>query len=140
LNGYWEGADIQTRNALGFIASEQARIGMLAERQTDKARMLAALKSEGLLPPGVSDDPALTPVMTWELAHAIHRYLAQTPAWMVLANLEDVIGLRAQTNVPGTVDQHPNWRRKLNVTVEDLTQDSRFTQLAAQLRSARSLG
>jgi 4-alpha-glucanotransferase len=140
LSGYWEGADIQTRNELGLIASEQARIGMLGERQTDKARILAALKSEGLLPPGVSDDPALTPVMIWELAHAIHRYLAHTPAWMVLANIEDVIGLRAQTNVPGTVDQHPNWRRKLNVTVEDLTQDSRFTQLAAQLRSARSLG
>lgn len=113
---------------------------MLAERQADKARMLAALQSEGLLPSGVSRDPSLSPVMTWELAHAIHRYLAHTPAWMVLANIEDVIGLRGQTNVPGTVDQHPNWRRKLNVTVEDLTKDSRFTQLAAQLRSARSLG
>ncbi len=135
LSGYWEGDDIQTRDELGCIASEQARIGMLAERQVDKARILAALQSEGLLPPAVSDDPALTPVMTWELAHAIHRYLAHTPAWMVLANIEDVIGLRAQTNVPGTVDQQPNWRRKLNVTVEDLTRDFRFAQLAAQLRS-----
>ncbi|MBH0190538.1 MAG: 4-alpha-glucanotransferase [Nitrospira sp.] len=140
LSGYWEGADIQTRDELGFIGSEQARIGMLAERQADKARILAALRSEGLLPPGVSDDPGLTPVMTWELADAIHQYLAHTPAWMVLANIEDVIGLRAQTNVPGTVDQHPNWRRKLNVTIEDLAQDVRFAQLAAQLRPARSLG
>jgi 4-alpha-glucanotransferase len=78
--------------------------------------------------------------MTWELADAIHQYLAHTPAWMVLANIEDVIGLRAQTNVPGTVDQQPNWRRKLNVTIEDLAQDVRFAQLAAQLRPARSLG
>ena len=139
LSGYWEGDDIQTRGELGCIVSEQARIGMLAERQADKARILAALQSEGLLPPGVSDDPALTQVMTWELAHAIHRYLAHTPAWMVLANIEDVIGLRAQTNVPGTVDQQPNWRRKLNVTVEDLTRDVRFAQLAAQLRPVRSL-
>lgn len=140
LSGYWEGADIQTRDELGLIGSEQARIGMLAERQADKARILWALRSEGLLPPGVSDDPGLTPVMTWELADAIHQYLAHTPAWMVLANIEDVIGLRAQTNVPGTVDQHPNWRRKLNVTIEDLAQDVRFAQLATQLRPARSLG
>jgi 4-alpha-glucanotransferase len=140
LSGYWEGADIQTRDELGLIVSEQARIGMLAERQADKARILVALRSEGLLPPGVSDDPGLTPVMTWELADAIHQYLAHTPAWMVLANVEDVIGLRAQTNVPGTVDQQPNWRRKLNVMIEDLAQDVRFAQLAAQLRSARSLG
>ncbi|MBH0177567.1 MAG: 4-alpha-glucanotransferase [Nitrospira sp.] len=140
LSGYWEGADIQTRNELGLLVSEQARIGMLAERQADKARILAALRSEGLLPPGISDDPVLTPVMTWELADAIHQYLARTPAWMVLANIEDMIGLCTQTNVPGTVDQHPNWQRKLNVMVEDLAQDSRFTQLAARLRSTRSLG
>lgn len=140
LSGYWEGTDIQTRDDLGLIPSEQARSGMLAERQADKARMLAALQSEGLLPPGVSEDPSLSPVMTWDLANAIHRYLAHTPAWMVLANIEDVIGLRAQTNVPGTVDQHPNWRRKLNVTVEDLMQDPRFAQLSTQLRSVRSLG
>ena len=135
LSGYWEGADIGTRADLGLIATEESRLAALAERQRDKARILAALKFEGLLPPGVSDDSA----MTWELAHAIHQYLARTPAWMVLANVEDVIGLRVQTNVPGTVDQQPNWQRKLNVTIEELMQDVRFAQLAEQLRSARTL-
>lgn len=137
LTGYWEGADIETRATLGFFSSEQARIGMLADREREKARILAALKSEGLLPPDVPDDPARVPVMTWELAHAIHQYLARTPSWLVLANVEDVIGIRAQTNVPGTVDQHPNWRRKSAMTVEELIRDSRFEELAAQLRAVR---
>jgi 4-alpha-glucanotransferase len=77
--------------------------------------------------------------MTEELTQAIHRYLARTPAWIVLANVEDVIGTRAQTNVPGTVEQHPNWSRKLSATVEDLIRDPRFDRLAAQLCSERSV-
>jgi 4-alpha-glucanotransferase len=137
LAGYWEGEDIETRAGLGLLSSDQARSAMQAEREAEKAGILAALQSEGLLPSGLSDDPALTPTMTQELAWAIHRYLARTPAWMVLANVEDVIGTRVQTNVPGTVDQHPNWCRKLTVTVEELIRDSRFDELAAQLRSER---
>lgn len=137
LRGYWEGADVQARADLGAFSSDHVKEGMLAERQRDKAGILAALKSEGLLPPGVSDDPAMMPVMTYELAEAIHRYLARSPAWLMLANLEDVIGAREQTNLPGTVDRHPNWRRKLGVTVEELTRDIRFERLAAQLRPER---
>lgn len=139
LGGYWEGTDIETRAKLGLFPSEQARIAMLAERQVEKSWMLAALKSESLLPSGVSDDPAQTPAMTTELAEAIHQYLARTPAWMVLANVEDVIGTRAQANLPGTVDQHPNWCRKLSATVDELVRDPRFERLADQLRSVRPL-
>ncbi len=137
LSGYWEGTDIDTRVALGLGGTEEARRGAFAERHMDKARLLAALRSEGLLPNGLADDPAQSPVMTTELAAALHLYLARTPSWVVLANVEDVIGQRAQTNVPGTVDQHPNWSRKLTATVEQMVQDSRFASLAAQLRSAR---
>ncbi len=139
LSGYWEGTDIEIRAKLGLFPSEQARITMLAERQIEKTWMLAALKSEGLLPSGMSDDPAQTSAMTTELAEAIHQYLARTPAWMVLTNVEDVIGTRVQANLPGTLDQHPNWCRKLSVTVDELVRDARFKQLASQLRSVRPL-
>ncbi|HSM76003.1 MAG TPA: 4-alpha-glucanotransferase, partial [Bryobacteraceae bacterium] len=139
LSGYWEGADIDTRAKLGLFPNDEARRAVLAERQVDKVRLLAALKAEGLLPDGLSEDPIHSPIMTPELAAAIHLYLARTPAWLVLANLEDVIGAREQTNVPGTVDQHPNWSRKLSRSVEDLIQDSRFEFLAAQLRAVRPL-
>jgi 4-alpha-glucanotransferase len=139
LNGYWEGADIETRSALGLFPSEEARNTMWAERHREKAGILAALQSEGLLPSGMSDDPAQVPTMTTELVESIHQYLARTPAWIVLTNIEDVIGIRTQTNVPGTVDQHPNWCRKLSLTLEELVHDSRFEQLAALLRLTRPL-
>lgn len=137
LSGYWEGVDIETRSALGLFSSEQARTAMLSGRQWEKAGILAALKSEGLLPSGVSDDPAQVPTMTTELMEAVHQYLARSPAWIVLANIEDIIGARAQANLPGTLDQHPNWCRRLDSTVTGLTQDSRFERLAARLRVIR---
>ena len=139
LYGYWEGADIETRAELGFVLSDEAKKSALAERQREKAAIMAILNSEGLVPPGLLNDSAHVPAMTWELARTIHSYLARTPAWLVLANVEDVIGTRVQTNVPGTVDQHPNWRRKLTLTVDELMRDDRFEQLAAELRSMRSL-
>lgn len=139
LSGYWEGADIETRAGLGFFTSEAAQMTALADRQRDKAAILAALQSEGLLPSSLSGKSTQPSAMLWELAKAIHIYLARTPAWLVLANVEDVIGTRVQTNVPGTVDQHPNWRRKLALTVEELIRDDRFEQLAAELRSLRPL-
>ncbi len=140
LSGFWEGADIETRAKLGLVESEQARNSLLAQRQSEKKWMLAALKAEGLLPPGLSDDPAYTPAMTTELAAAIHVYLARSPAWMVLANIDDVIGSRAQANLPGTLDQHPNWCRKLGVGLNELVHDSRFEHLASQLRAVRPQG
>jgi 4-alpha-glucanotransferase len=139
LSGYWEGTDIETRAKLGLGVSEEVRRAAYAERQIDKARLLAALRTEGLLPNGVSEDPAQSPVMTAELMAAIQLYLARTPSWVVLANIEDVLGERAQTNVPGTVDQHPNWSRKLRWSVEEMMRDSRFDTLASQLRSVRPL-
>jgi 4-alpha-glucanotransferase len=51
---------------------------------------------------------------------AIAAFLAQTPSRLVVIALDDVLGALEQINVPGTVDQHPNWRRKLPVTLEDL--------------------
>ncbi|MEQ1848182.1 MAG: 4-alpha-glucanotransferase, partial [Nitrospira sp.] len=139
LVGYWEGVDIDTRSTLGLFPSEDAQNAMWAERHREKAGILTALKSQGLLPVGVSEDPAQVPIMTTELMEGIHQYLARTPAWIVLANIDDVIGTRVQANLPGTVDQHPNWCRKLSLPVEELTQDSRFERLAALLRLTRPL-
>lgn len=43
-------------------------------------------------------------------------------------NQEDLTGEMEQQNLPGSTWQHPNWRRKMNVAVED------FGGLADELR------
>jgi (1->4)-alpha-D-glucan 1-alpha-D-glucosylmutase len=75
--------------------------------------------------------------MTPELALAIHVYLARTPAKLVVVQLEDIIGALDQTNLPGTMTQHPNWRRKLGLSLEQLRRDRRFDDVARALSRER---
>ncbi|WHZ13596.1 MAG: 4-alpha-glucanotransferase (amylomaltase) [Nitrospira sp.] len=137
LSGYWTGEDIRLRAGLGMYASEQAVQQALEERLRDKGHMLAALKQMDLLPPGLSDQPEQVAVMTPELCRAIHVYLAASRAWIVMANLDDVIGEVTQMNLPGTVDAYPNWSRKLSLSLEELQGDERVQSLAAALRTLR---
>src|SRR5262249_61565902 len=80
------------------------------------------------------------PAMTADLCQAIHIYLARTSSCIVLANLEDALGELSQTNLPGTIDGHPNWTRKYTVPVEELISDKRLQQLGSVLCSTRQLG
>jgi len=139
LTGFWSGEDLQVRAGLGFLRDDAARRQAWNERQEEKRRILAALKKEGLLPNGMSEDPGTVPAMTPALCRAIHTYLARTPSWVVLANLEDGLEELSQTNLPGTVETHPNWNRKYACRVEDMLGDQRLRELGASLRSIRPI-
>jgi 4-alpha-glucanotransferase len=138
LAGYWQGADIEIRSRLGQIPDDESRRAACEERRRDKGAILRALRAEGLLPDGLSEDPEAVPTMTPELSAAVHAFLARTPSWLMLAALEDVLGLAEQMNVPGTVDAHPNWLRKVPVTLETLREDARLLGLASTLRGLRA--
>lgn len=51
---------------------------------------------------------------------AVANFLATTPSNLVVVSLGDVLDVIDQVNIPGTIDQHPNWRRKLPVDVEEI--------------------
>ena len=51
---------------------------------------------------------------------AAHAALARSGSDLAVATLEDAVGVRSRPNLPGTVDQHPNWRQPLPVRIEDL--------------------
>ncbi len=140
LTGFWSGEDLLVRAELGAFPDDETRWRAWEERRRDKSHILCALQRENLLPPGVTEDPATAPAMTTELCRAIHLYLARTPSCLVLANLEDGLDELSQTNLPGTVDTHPNWTRKYAVRVDEMLGDERLRQLGAALRSTRPLG
>ena len=61
---------------------------------------------------------------------SVVRFLAASPARLLAVALEDIVGEREQVNIPGTVDEHPNWRRKLSIDLEDLRQSSVLCDIA----------
>ncbi|WKA30102.1 4-alpha-glucanotransferase [Bradyrhizobium roseum] len=53
--------------------------------------------------------------------YAIANFLARTKSRLLAVSLEDLLGVVDQPNIPGTIDEHPNWRRRLPVSIEDMT-------------------
>ncbi len=137
LAGFWAGRDLQMRHELGLYPNDGVYQQQVLERAQDRARLLLALQREGLLPAGASLDPAAAPELTPELMRAVHGFLARTPCKVLMTQLEDVLGVRDQVNVPGTTDQYPNWRRKLPVALERWSADERFAALCAAIAAQR---
>jgi 4-alpha-glucanotransferase len=52
---------------------------------------------------------------------------------LVAATLEDALEAPDRPNVPGTIDQRPNWSLPLPVLLEELAGDPRLRRLAAVL-------
>ncbi len=121
VRGFWKGRDIAVRTELNLFPTQKLREKQIVERAQDRARLLLALEREELLPESlVHVDSGLVAEMTSELIAAIHRYLCRTPSKVFMVQLEDLLGQVEQANLPGTVDEHPNWRRKLPLDLEGL--------------------
>ncbi len=52
--------------------------------------------------------------------YGVVKFLARTKSRLLAVSLEDLLGVVDQPNIPGTVDEHPNWRRRLPVTVDQI--------------------
>lgn len=136
--GFWEGWDLLVRHELGQFPSEEHRQQQIVGRAQARAHLLLALEREGLLPEGVTVDPMSVPSMTSDLALALHVYLARAPAKLLVVQLDDVIGAVEQVNVPGTTeDRYPNWRRKLDIDLEDLARDERLVRFSVAIERER---
>ncbi len=145
LPGYLLGRDIDLRERIGLIGPTVAE-NERAARKGDCEQLFTALAAHGgltvadahaareALGDPEADTRALAPVVL-----AAYRFIAQTPAKLVLVQIDDIIGERDQINLPGTSMQYANWRRKLALSVESIAADERFTQLgtAFEARSAQ---
>lgn len=118
LDGFWLGRDLEVKSRLRQYPTPEAERGDAEGRRWDRLRLLEALGAEGLLPPGVAPAHEVPEGALDALAEAVHAFLARTPSALLLANLDDLLGGREMQNLPGTLDEHPNWRRKSFLPVE----------------------
>jgi 4-alpha-glucanotransferase len=68
---------------------------------------------------------------------SLYRHLARTPSKILMVQLEDLLGVTEQVNMPGTIDEHPNWRRKLPKTVAEIFGDNDFVRMVAAIKRER---
>ena len=136
LAGYWRGRDLDVRAELGLFPSEEMKTAAHERRARERVALVSALKRAGLLPVDHADDQA---ALTDALVQAVFRFLARTSARLLLVDLADALGEVEQVNVPGTVGEQPNWRRKALADLETLADDARLTALAAAIGAERGI-
>jgi 4-alpha-glucanotransferase len=140
VKGFWLGRDLDWRRHLDLYPTPEAADHDETSRRTERRQLLDALLREGLLS---TDEAAIllapdgTPTFTLALTAAINRYLGRTASDIALIQLEDALGEFEQANLPGTIDEHPNWRRKLGKSVDQLTDDADFRQQLDALVTGR---
>ena len=138
LYGWWQGLDAELRSSLDLYPRPGMEGDDRADRERARPLLVAALAAEGLLPADFPTTAILAEADVRLLATAIHLFLARSPAALLLVQPEDVLGLVSEMNVPGTTDQHPNWRLRLPVTVARLMGDPRMRALAERLTAERA--
>lgn len=122
--GFLQGEHVRVRADLGLLDDVPAE---QANADKERAEWVQLLQDEGLLT-AEADDPAIITAM--------HRFLAATPSRLKLISPYDVIGEPRQPNLPGTVDEYPNWRIPLPQTLEQLRADSRVAEVIAAFRAS----
>jgi 4-alpha-glucanotransferase len=116
FSGWISGHDLKVKYSIAIDPGETED-----ERQQARAALRAALAAQG-----IAGDDFL----------AVARYLAKTPARLLVISMEDVLAIRDQPNLPGTVREHPNWLRRLPVALEELETTEMLGSMAKLMHDA----
>ena len=101
LPGLWTGADLAAQRNAGLQPDEE---GMATIR-----RRLAEIA-------GVAVDAPVD-----EAVGALYAALGSAPSRLVMGQLEDALGWEKRPNMPGTIDEWPNWALALPLPFEEIS-------------------
>lgn len=111
--GLWSGADVAELAAIGLdpantgLEEMRRRFGELAELAAD-----------------VPNEQAI---------QSAYRLLGESPSAVLLATLEDALAVEQRPNLPGTLDERPNWSLALPETIEAMAGGRLPREIAAAL-------
>jgi 4-alpha-glucanotransferase len=111
FHGWLSGHDLRVKRGIGLDAGETD-----AERADAHHALAATLNGYGA-GTGLSFE-------------AVTRYLARTRSQLLAIAIDDLLQLEDQPNIPGTIDTHPNWRRRLPVDLEAISRHAGLARVA----------
>jgi 4-alpha-glucanotransferase len=126
--GWWSGADLELRRGVGTASEAE-----IADRPNERAALWQAFTEAGVASgdaPGSTDtDPAVD---------AAIGFVARAPGPLAIVPLEDIVGTTEQPNLPGTIDQHPNWRRRFTLPADQILKQPAAERRLRKLNERRS--
>jgi len=133
LAGWWDGIDIESREILNVYPDPAMGAQERQGRAEDRINLVRALAAEGLIAADFPTEPGLSTAQVAVLVTAVYAYLCRTPSKLLMVQFEDVLGMVVQMNLPGTTDQHPNWRLRYPQKLDAMLADPRVVAVAGQL-------
>jgi 4-alpha-glucanotransferase len=126
--GWWQGRDLEWRAKLTTtIIEDEDTI-----RNHDRAALWDAFRASGSAHGEMPASQDSGPVADAAAAHIGH---AACP--LAILPIEDALALPEQPNLPGTIDEHPNWRRRLAAPADALLRRPDVASRLAALHQAR---
>jgi 4-alpha-glucanotransferase len=129
LHAWWDSSDLKLKESLDLFPTAEDEDRAWTERRRDIAQLADALRRAGLAGTAAIDAEAFN--------QAAHRFLARSTAAIALAQMDDITDETSPVNVPTTSDQHPNWRRRLSLTLDEIVEHPRFAALVQAFRDER---
>ena len=117
IAGVWTGADLVAQREIGLAPNEDG--------QAELHRRLGQRAD-------VEADASVADVTT-----GAYRALARAPSRVLMATLDDALGVAERPNMPGTTDQWPNWSLALPTPLEDVEADPTVAAVAEALNTDR---
>ena len=117
LAGFWLGRDLAWRARSGFTRTPRRMRPRPPRAAATVASCSTRWSREGLLTPDALRRSCRTRARP---ASRPNWPRPSSPIWrgprarLGLVQIEDVLGESEQANLPGTIDEHPNWRRRLS--------------------------
>lgn len=110
--GWWSGRDLDWAETLGRLPAGTTRAQAEERRDWDRGLLWAMLTHDA--------EPRPAPGDPGPVVIAALRHIGRTRCDLAIAPLEDLLAQVEQPNLPGTVSEHPNWRRRFSAPLDDL--------------------
>lgn len=132
LAGWWTGRDIEWNWSVG----RSSRFATKKEELADRRNECKALWQR-LLASGQADGPCPAEHEHEIFVSAACAHVSASACELAIFPMEDLFGLLEQPNLPGTVDEHPNWRRRLPNTIAAMVERPLFSARLNRIAEAR---
>lgn len=137
LAGWWKGRDLDWREQLNLYPKLETAGNERQARETDRQRLIWALSEKGEIDPSFPVNGQLDAAQSAQLCQAVHRYLCDAPTQVMMVQIEDLLLQEEPMNLPGTVDEHPNWRRRYAKPMADVRDSVIARDIASHLCQRR---
>ncbi len=125
---FWSGRDIDVRGSLGLLTPAEI-VEEKREHEKIKQILVDFLRRRGLLRAPSPD--------ARQVLEACLKYLASENDRTLLVNMEDLWLETEYQNIPGTTDEHANWRHKTRYPLEEIRRFKEIVELIRQIDRLR---